>query len=617
MERNEESIQFTKKNLTNVVSCLIKKDDYASLSLAHAPDNSARLCRAWLIQFIPGHPDHKNSIELVESEKQNPCLTFLNKVECKEDIPTTLDEEQKHLWGYFCPTAQHANEHPEEMAKTILEKRFLSNLEKANIPLQNPEKQLLFTSNVLISPPIDPKSKELPEQFFDEANYFYDQPQNYWYDHPIPLDASIEENELLYGLSELDEALKFEINKGVIDKTSKIDLVLSISVTHTGMEGLAERYVAMLVNEHLDLQHLNIYLFDENRCQKLISAICPGNKEAGSAFGVNGSYGRHYSFLKAILAIWQKVVNPDVYFTFKIDLDQIFNQPTLVRKSGKTALQLLSNPYWGGYALDCNGCSVDLGMIAGGLVNEADSNAEEFVPDVKRPNTEKLLSQISSKYLFCSQWPQAISTETEIGQIQHNYQRVHVTGGTTGISLGSLFKWHPFTPSFISRAEDQAFTLSAFGYDSYLSHLHAAGLIMRHDKAAFAGRSIEHAADSKAIGDIERILLFSRYSDILSVKQSDIIQHIWPFSSSFISPNSELLAGLIFALDGSIKGGKYVQDGAVRLLKSVAFCRNDMEVRLAEEKQGWAAYYNNIQYSDEIKQEVHQIVISGAINQNK
>ena len=59
MERNEESTQFTKKNLTNVLSCLIKKDDYASISLAHAPDNSARLCRAWLIQFIPGHPDHK------------------------------------------------------------------------------------------------------------------------------------------------------------------------------------------------------------------------------------------------------------------------------------------------------------------------------------------------------------------------------------------------------------------------------------------------------------------------------------------------------------------------------------------------------------------------------
>ena len=137
---------------------------------------------------------------------------------------------------------------------------------------------------------------------------------------------------------------------------------------------------------------------------------------------------------------------------------------------------------------------------------------------------------------------------------------------------------------------------------------------MRHDKAAFAGRSIKHAADSKSIGDIERLLLFSRYTNILPAKQSDIIQHIWPFSSCFISPNPEILAGLIFALDGSFKGGKYVEDGAVRLLKSIAFCRDKMEVQLAEEKQGWASFYDNIQFSDEIKEALHQIINSAAIN---
>ena len=49
---------------------------------------------------------------------------------------------------------------------------------------------------------------------------------------------------------------------------------------------------------------------------------------------------------------------------------------------------------------------------------------------------------------------------------------------------------------------------------------------MRHDKASFAERSIANAADSKAIGDIERILLFSNYSDILHVNKSEIVERI-------------------------------------------------------------------------------------------
>ena len=33
--------------------------------------------------------------------------------------------------------------------------------------------------------------------------------------------------------------------------------------------------------------------------------------------------------------------------------------------------------------------SIDLGMIAGGLINQSDSSIGIFVPDVKRPKTKK------------------------------------------------------------------------------------------------------------------------------------------------------------------------------------------------------------------------------------
>jgi hypothetical protein len=39
-----------------------------------------------------------------------------------------------------------------------------------------------------------------------------------------------------------------------------------------------------------------------------------------------------------------------------------------------------------------------------------------------------------------------------------------------------------------------------------------------------------------------------------------------------------------------------------------------MEAQLTEEKQGWASFYETIQFSDEIKGALHQIVKSAAIN---
>ena len=83
------------------------------------------------------------------------------------------------------------------------------------------------------------------------------------------------------------------------------------------------------------------------------------------------------------------------------------------------------------------------------------------------------------KGFFVASGLRPFQPETEIGYSGNDLQRVHVTGGTTGINLNSLIKWRPFTPSFISRAEDQAFVLSAFHQSAYLSQLHAPGLIMR------------------------------------------------------------------------------------------------------------------------------------------
>jgi hypothetical protein len=70
----------------------------------------------------------------------------------------------------------------------------------------------------------------------------------------------------------------------------------------------------------------------------------------------------------------------------------------------------------------------------------------------------------------------------------------------------------------VGRAEDQAYLMSVLGDDAVaigprLAYVHAAGLLMRHDKEAFAGEAIAAAQIGRLVGDDVRILLFSAYAD--------------------------------------------------------------------------------------------------------
>ena len=104
----------------------------------------------------------------------------------------------------------------------------------------------IVISNIWVSPPID-RSIEVPEQFRKANREFFNRQQDHWYDHPIPIDAADEENEIIYGLRNLDAAIAIEHSRGSLGSKPKIDLVLSLSVTHYGMEVLAYRYVEYII----------------------------------------------------------------------------------------------------------------------------------------------------------------------------------------------------------------------------------------------------------------------------------------------------------------------------------------------------------------------------------
>ncbi len=604
-------MQSTLEVLRNLTEPIISAEDWGNLSLNSAPDSLSRVCRAWLLAGCRDHPDYDSSTALIARSASEPTGKFLKHAVAGEKINL---KNGGNLWSLFCPTAEAASQDPEIMAHTLRERRRLSGITPSIRQLKDPTTELLLTANALVSLPLDPDFSSVPDKLRDEASHILGTPQSFWYDHPVPLDASLEENEILYGLRQLDEALKIECDMGHISSSAKIDLAISISVTHRGMEQLAADYVRNLVREHLRLKHLRVYLFDEIRCQQMIETLCPGNAAARSVFGVNGAYGRHYSFLKILLLFWQQSVNPNAAFTFKIDLDQVFDQKALLYYTGCTALQHLMNPNWGGRARDYVGREVELGMLAGGLVNQRDIKKGLFIPDVKRPNSFQTKKAFSSNRVFCPQWPQAISTEAEILQTGGGFQRIHVTGGTTGITDTALKRWRPFTPSFINRAEDQAYTLSAIEDTVYLSHLHANGLIMRHDKTSFAARSIAHAGPGKAIGNIERLMLFSHYAALQPLGFDRIRNHCWPFTSCFMHPQAKSLAALIFLIDGSLVGGRFVNEGAPRLLKCLEFCKTTMASRLKREKYGWNSIYEALSAKRYSKSNLTKLIVGTAVD---
>ncbi len=603
--------------LKNIFKCLLSENDLRNLGIRETNDDLSNLCRSYILQFFDKNQNLDNSSSFINSKKNEPTIklfdTFFDN-RGKNFLNNFLSPLKSHMWESFCPEALKTFEDPDNVKSKLLEIRKLKNIKQSKILLKNPALEILFTSNVLITTPSDFSSPEIPDEINNELQKFKYVKQSFWYDHPIPLDSLKSENEVLYGLKHLDDAMTFEVQRNNIDKSDKITLVLSVSVTHQGLEDIALKYIKLIIKKYLKLKHINVFLFDEHTCKKITSNVFSSKDFNNNNFGVNGNYGRHYTFLKYILLLWNKFIDPNMRYTFKIDLDQIFDQKILLRATGSSIFEIFKKQKnWGGSANDYEGNMVDLGMLAGALVNKSDISEGLFTPDVKRPNNSYLFSKFSSKKIFCPEWPQSVSTEAELMYQSDDIQRIHVTGGTTGITLDSLKKWSPFTPSFINRAEDQAFGISSIKENEYLSHIHGKNLIMRHDKYAFATKSIEMSKFGKEIGNLERILLFSYYADVHELGYDKLKYRLWPFTSSFLSKYPELLTGLIFLIDGCFNGGDYVTSGSKRLMDTHLYCKTKLNKQLQNEKFFWRELVERLENFKDFNNNLKSIISSNKI----
>jgi len=530
------------------------------------------------------------------------------------------------FWSLFHPEATGIWTQQERQVNALRDRRRVTITELNSNPIQDPACQILFTANALLTLPPDRQSIEtipLGESDRRKLADVFDEPQRFWYDHPIQVGVEPSKNEVIYGLRGLQRAVEFERKRGNMRSAHRLTCLLSVSVTHDGLHGLARNYLAREVARAGSTPDLDVYAFTETDAEKIIDQILApaaghylGQADAADllkVFGVDGEYGRHYTFLKAVAAFWQVLIDPQIEATFKIDLDQVFPQGELLAGTGLSALEHFKTPLWGARGLDQDNEVVELGMIAGALVNESDIERSLFTPDVPFPPSKRKFSP--DEYVFFSQLPQALSTAAEM-MARYNtpeldgkrtcLQRVHVTGGTNGILIRHLRQHKPFTPSFIGRAEDQAFIFSTFPQEgSQFGYLHKDGLLMRHDKTAFAQEAIQAAEVGKLVGDYVRILYFSAYAQALEQDVHAIKARVDPFTGSFISHIPITLTYLRLALkaESFFKSGdmdlgvEFIRLAAKRIQGAIDFAFGEtaaLKRRYEYEHQGWDLYYNTL-----------------------
>ncbi len=527
------------------------------------------------------------------------------------------------VWEVFFPEGVGLLESRSHNIDSLRMRRIIRITRLNPSPIQDPAREILFTSNVLLTIPTPSMSIDdlaVADELKDRLRQVRNEPQVYWYDHPVQIGLETERNEVIHGLEGLNQAIEFEKRRGVVEKDLRIHCVLSVSVTHAGLHGMAKACLEEMFERTKGINHLYVYALTGADTSRLVQEVLlpAGIHYLGlkddhllhEIICVDGKYGRHYSFLKAFSAFWQVFLDPRIKATFKIDLDQVFPQEELVIESGASALEHLKTPLWGAEGIDQDGTKVNLGMIAGALVNQKDIAGCLFTPDVSFSDEDIA----GDEWVFLSRLPQALSTEAEMMTRYTDsafscqdrcIQRFHVTGGTNGILVESVRRYRPFTPGFIGRAEDQAYLLSVLfqGSKGSLRYVHKDGLIMRHDKEALACEASLSAHTGKLIGDYARILLFSYYARGLPWSVGRIKHAVDPYTGCFISNIPFTVVYLRLALraaflyeDGKHKEGfDLLQMGPARLndiIEDLVKTQNPLRKRYLSEKRAWDVYYD-------------------------
>ncbi|MEJ7748483.1 MAG: hypothetical protein WKF56_04220, partial [Candidatus Limnocylindrales bacterium] len=141
-------------------------------------------------------------------------------------------------WSVLFPEAVGLLADVETGIESLRAERIVRVTALASPRIEDPVRELLLTSNVLLTLPLDAGQDSAPGLAPDVVTSIEaarGEPQRYWFDHPIPIGVRPEHNELLHGLRGLDQAVAVELERRGSRNESipepRLACLLSVSVT--------------------------------------------------------------------------------------------------------------------------------------------------------------------------------------------------------------------------------------------------------------------------------------------------------------------------------------------------------------------------------------------------
>jgi len=495
---------------------------------------------------------------------------------------------------------------------SILERWRLSDLEENREPVK-PE-QVLLQLNALYTVPeqgAEKRISRLPERLQQQAREVQRDPGKKVadYDHPVHLYENDGQHELVSCLRELDEEIGFEKKQGVLPQDHAVPVLLSVSVTHEGIDQAAGEWIEWLL-ESKHYHHLDVIVLTETMVRRIREALAGGEAEertGGSSvtgpegddtaadsfpiYSVFGKYGRHFNALKYSQLLFEKTHG--IRAGFKLDTDEGIRSRDLHAVRGKTWFQILCHPYWGGTAADWKGQPVLLAVNEGEYINSSDIDKLGYAgslraPDVAIPNSWTGPNMFFQKGFAHGRTTGLYNTFNNVGDgISHTV----VKGGGYGITNQGLRKAAPFTFSWVGRAEDQQFYFS--GLPGGIRGIFHPDLRIAHYKASVKGAE-EKTAATRFIGDMYRLIIFQRLAELLDVK-SDIDPMPGVFAGELARSQAAfatLLKAVEFASRGEESTGRYLlEEGVAELLDlERRIDRGEVERELHREREMWREF---------------------------
>ncbi|MDZ7852625.1 MAG: hypothetical protein U5L98_08275 [Halomonas sp.] len=133
-----------------------------------------------------------------------------------------------------------------------------------------------------------------------------------------------------------------------------------------------------------------------------------------------------------------------------------------------------------------------------------------------------------------------------------------------------------------------------------MRYVHEPGLIMRHDKEAFAGESIAAARTGRFIGDLARTYYFTRYAEVLPWGMERTKSRIDPFTGCFVTSRCYSVIVLRLALHAAHLASAGRHEEASGVLRLAARSRppfrdpagEKVRTRYHLERAAWNSFYD-------------------------